>query len=150
MEMTKISILKAVILRMHLAFKDLTKLAVQAIMTDLKDWYDKLPQEMALATLAQSDLPHSVRRSIYYVHLLYLGAIMLLYRRVASQYNRSVAEGSDADGQQKFFEQLMLDHAEQGVLAAKTSARILGLLLRQVGCFKRCWVVMYVISQRLT
>ncbi|KAB5531158.1 hypothetical protein GE09DRAFT_1145996 [Coniochaeta sp. 2T2.1] len=142
-EMTKISMLKANILRMHLAFKDLTELAVQAIMTDLQEWYHKLPKEMALATLGQSDLPDSVRRSIYYVHLLYLGAIMLLYRRVASQYNRSVAEGNDADGQQKFFEQLMLNHAEQGVLAAKTSSRILGLLLNQVGCFKRCWVVIF-------
>ncbi|KAB5575416.1 hypothetical protein GE09DRAFT_592539 [Coniochaeta sp. 2T2.1] len=142
-EMTKISMLKANILRMHLAFKDLTELAVQAIMTDLQEWYHKLPQEMALSTLGHSDLPDSVRRSIYYVHLLYLGAIMLLYRRVASQYNRSVAEGNDADGQQKFFEQLMLNHAEQGVLAAKTSSRILGLLLNQVGCFKRCWIVIF-------
>jgi hypothetical protein len=137
--MTRISMLKADILRMHLAFKDLTDLALESIMADLQEWYHRLPPSMSLATLGESTLPDAVRRSIYYVHLLYLGAIMLLYRRVASQFNRTkVAD----DKRGKRFEQLMLNHAEEGVLAAKTSSRVLNLLLGQVGCFKRCWVIM--------
>jgi hypothetical protein len=141
-EMTKIAMLNADTLRMHLAFKDLTELAIESIMADLQDWYHKLPPAMSLATLGQSEIPDSVRRSIYYVHLLYLGAIMLLYRRVASQFTRTIGVDHQGKSRSKPFEQTMLNHAEQGVLAAKTSSRILGLLLGQTGCFKRCWVVM--------
>lgn len=127
---------------MHLASKDLTEAAIASVVADLQEWYHKLPPAMALATLGQSDLPNSVRRSIYYVHLLYLGAIMLLYRRIASQFNRSNGVDQQGNRRSKRFEQMMLNHAEQGVLAAKTSSRVLGLLLGQTGCFKRCWVVM--------
>lgn len=141
MEMTKISMLKADILRMHLAFKDLTAHVLESVVNDLQNWYNHLPEGMKLATLGQ-DLPDSVRRSIYYVHLLHLGAIMLLYRRVACQYIRSFGMDPQHDMFWKPFERQMLDHAEQGVLAAKTSSRVLGLLLGQTGCFKRCWVVM--------
>ncbi|OIW30222.1 hypothetical protein CONLIGDRAFT_714604 [Coniochaeta ligniaria NRRL 30616] len=142
-EMTKISILNAHILRMHLASEDLTALAIESIMADLQDWYRKLPPAMALATLGQSDLPNNVRRSIYYVHLLYLGAIMLVYRRVASQFNRIIGVNNKVNTQSKAFEQTMLNHAEEGVLAAKASSRVLGLLLTQTGCFKRCWIIIF-------
>jgi hypothetical protein len=142
MEMTKISLLKADILRMHLAFKDLTGQAMESITKSLGDWYDSLPKAMLLVNLGQGDLPDSVRRSIYYVHLLYLGAIMLLYRRVASQFVRTFGVDYQRDTLWKPYEQLMLNHAAQGVIAAKTSSRVLGLLLGQTGCFKRCWVVM--------
>ncbi|KAK3941039.1 hypothetical protein QBC46DRAFT_111363 [Diplogelasinospora grovesii] len=142
-EMTKISLLKSEILRMHLAFKELTTLAMDSIMKDLQDWYGKLPAQMHLANLGRQDLPDQVRRSIFHVHLLYLGAIMLLYRRIASQFVKQYQADEQRDLLNKPREKMLLNHAQQGVIAAKHSARILGLLLAERGIFKRCWLVIF-------
>lgn len=142
--MTKICLLKADILRMHLALKDLTIMAIESIMKDLQEWYGRLPSEMHIANLGRGDLATDVRRSIYHVHLLYLGAIILLYRRVASQFVRSYATDKERDDLWKPLERLLISNTEEGILAAKHSARILGMLLAEDGVFKRCWLVMYV------
>ncbi|KAK3328166.1 hypothetical protein B0T19DRAFT_423831 [Cercophora scortea] len=145
-EMTKISLLNAEILRTHLASKELTGLAMDSAMCKLQQWHSSLPNAMLLANLGRQDLPDSVRRSIYHVHLLYLGAMMLLYRRIASQFVRTEPAcnpGSEDDSCVVDMElhKNMLARAHQGVIAAKHSARILGLLLAEKGIFKRCWLV---------
>ncbi|KAG7131588.1 Regulatory protein GAL4 like [Verticillium longisporum] len=85
-EMTKISLLNADILRMHLSSKELTSQAMDSIHKDLQDWHNQLPSQMRLANLCREDLPVEVRRSMLGTHLLYLGTTMLLYRRIASQF----------------------------------------------------------------
>ena len=127
---------------MHLASKELTGLAMTSIMKDLQEWHGQLPDNMQIASLGRTDLTDTIRRSIYHVHLLYLGAIMLLYRRVALQYVRSFKNDQDRGGVWKPFETMLLSHAEQGVTAAKHSSRVLGLLMGEQGVFKRCWLVM--------
>jgi len=142
--MTKISMLKAGILRMHLAFKELSVLAIDSITKDLQGWYDQLPASMHLGNLQREDLPVGARRSIYHAHLLYLGAMMLLHRRIASQLIRSYGGGPDRSLLWQPHEKSLISNTNEGVLAAKNSARTLGLLLDENGIFKRCWLVMFV------
>ncbi|KAI1370412.1 hypothetical protein F4677DRAFT_465486 [Hypoxylon crocopeplum] len=139
-EMVKIAMLKAHILQMHLAFKDITLLAVQSIMQDLQNWYDRMPQEMNLDSLGRENLPPEAKRSICHVHLLYLGANMLLFRRIASQMVRSSV------GQGVLWrpcEKVLTEQRERALLAARSSARIVKLLVDDNAVFKRCWLVIF-------
>ena len=140
--MTKICLLKAEILRMHLAFKDLTELAMQSILKNLRMWYKQLPDVMRMDAIGRESLALETRRSILHLHLLYLGAIMLLYRRVVSQFLRSRYTGRKRDILPMPIEGLLLDHSIEAVLAASTSSKILKLLLEDNSIFKRCWIVM--------
>ena len=141
-EMAKISLLKVSILRLNLTFKDLSPLATESMTRDLQDWYEKLPAVMSLVNLAQGTIPPAVRWSIYYIHLLYLGAIMLLYRRVASHLCQSFAPEQRRTILSQSFVEYLNGPVERGVNAAKQSATILGLIINNDGLFKRCWLVM--------
>jgi hypothetical protein len=144
--MTKISLLKADILRMHLAFKELTDRAATSIMKDLDDWHSQLPPQMLLANIARDDLPFGYQLSIFHAHLLYLGAVILLYRRIASQFVQSFGLLVGSNVQRAALwdpsENTFLNQMARSVMAAKHSARILGLLMDKHGIFKRCWLVM--------
>ncbi|KAK1835722.1 hypothetical protein QBC39DRAFT_339461 [Podospora conica] len=150
-EMTKIALLNAEILKLHLAFKDLTRNSMHAIQQTLQHWHSKLPEEMYLSNLSRQDLATNVRRAIFHVHLLYLGAVMLLYRRIASQLIQSSSTRADKESgrlardrsPQRPDRESLLQQAEKGIVAAKHSARILGLLLAEQGVFKRCWLVIF-------
>ncbi|KAJ9150367.1 Nitrate assimilation regulatory protein nirA [Pleurostoma richardsiae] len=142
-EMAKIAMLKVNILRMQLSFRDLSVLSTETITKDLQDWYGQLPHEMRLSNLGCEDLPVDLRRSIYFVNLLYLGAIMLLYRRIVYQFVRSFNLDKDRDILPRDFDKRLGGPAEQSVLAAKHSTRILALLMSENGVFRRCWLVIF-------
>ncbi|KAK5656726.1 hypothetical protein OQA88_4274 [Cercophora sp. LCS_1] len=141
-EMTRISLLKAEILRTHLSLKELTAPALNSALEALEKWHKGLPRAMRLEHLHEKDLEDIVRRSLFHVHLLYLGAHILLYRRIASQLIQKQRPGSTEVVRDEW-EKTLLSHAEKGITAAKHSARILGLLLAEQGIFKRCWLVIF-------
>ena len=149
--MTKISLLKAEMLRMHMAFKELTVLSLESILNDLQRWYEHLPREMLLDRLLSENriTDTEVRRSLYHVHLLYLGAIVLLYRRLASQIVRSCGFGDGHNIAPFSFTRMAHNTAEQGVLAASQSARIVKIFLDESGIYRRCWLIMYFYSELL-
>jgi len=136
--------LKASILRMHLSFKELSVLAIDTILKDLQTWYDQLPPAMHLSNLQHEDIPVEARRSIYHAHLLHLGAVMLLHRRAATQLIRSYGLNPDRSVLWQPLEKTLIHSTEEGLLAAKNSARTLGLLLDEDGIFRRCWLIMCV------
>ncbi|KAH6988735.1 hypothetical protein EDB80DRAFT_175252 [Ilyonectria destructans] len=142
-EMTKISLLNADILRMHLSSKELTSQAMDSINKEIQDWHNQLPSQMHLANICRGDLPVEARRSILATHLLYLGTTMLLYRRITLQFVQSSGIDCGDDILSKLFEDTFLNHADQAVTAARHSARILGLLHTEKGIFKRCWLIIF-------
>ncbi|KAF5132903.1 hypothetical protein E5D57_003525 [Metarhizium anisopliae] len=142
-EMARICLLKAEILRMHLVFKDLTSLAVETIRGDLQSWYGELPEPMRLGVTAHEDLPVGTKRSILHLHMLYLGAIMLLYRRVATQFLQSYAVGGLGGSLHLHPREAFVQQSAEAVLAASTSASIVKLLLDDDGVFKHCWLVIF-------
>ncbi|KAK4164318.1 hypothetical protein QBC43DRAFT_317945 [Cladorrhinum sp. PSN259] len=140
-EMTKIALLKASILKTHLANKELTVYGMKGIIKELQEWHERLPPQMQLAKLGDFNLAPGIRWSVYHVHLLYLGAYMLVYRRIAAQCVREYREG------EKFVltndDSTLVGLVDQGVTAARDSARILGLLHADKGIFQRCWLVIF-------
>ncbi|EEU37356.1 uncharacterized protein NECHADRAFT_72643 [Fusarium vanettenii 77-13-4] len=141
-EMTKISLLNAEILRMHLSSEEMTCQAMDSINKDLQDWHDLLPSEMHLPNLCRQDLPVEARRSILATHLLYLGTRMLLYRRIASQFVWP-SPTRESNAARESYEDNLLSHADQAITAAKQSSRILGLLQAEKGIFKKCWLIIF-------
>ncbi|KAL6411797.1 hypothetical protein AUP68_04175 [Ilyonectria robusta] len=141
--MTKISLLNADILRMHLSSNELTSQAMDSINKEIQGWHNQLPSQMHLANICRVDLPVEARRSILATHLLYLGTTMLLYRRITSQFVRSSGIDRGDDILSKPLEDTFLNHADQAVTAARHSARILGLLHTEKGIFKKCWLIIF-------
>ncbi|CAK7216716.1 hypothetical protein SBRCBS47491_002922 [Sporothrix bragantina] len=143
MESAKIAILKVEVLRIHLTFKKITVLSFESVTRDLQSWYDKLPHSIHLRSLEHnSSLPPDVLRSAYHLHLLYMGAILLIYRRMASQYghvanNRQSGQPFLGDGP----EAVPLSLLKQGIEAARTSASICSLLLQDDPRARRSWIV---------
>ncbi|KOS17375.1 hypothetical protein ESCO_006540 [Escovopsis weberi] len=128
-EIAKICVLKANILRVHLAVDDITAPALQLIVQDLQDWYTHLRPEMRLDCTGRDDLDLETKRSISHIHLHYLGAIMLFYSRIASQFMQPLKDwGSIPVDLRMMLEKL----AGEAVVAARTSARVLWLLGRPI------------------
>ncbi|KAK0739462.1 hypothetical protein B0T21DRAFT_382490 [Apiosordaria backusii] len=140
-EMTKISLLKAGILKNRLAFKEITAGGMDGIIKELEEWHLRLPPQMQLLNLGKFNTPAGVRWSIYHVHLLYLGAFMLVYRRLAAQCIRFYKSGDEGLLDTRNLTVIKL--VKQGVEAGRDSARILGLLFNDRGIFKRCWLVIF-------
>ncbi|OAA36667.1 nitrate assimilation regulatory protein nirA [Metarhizium rileyi] len=144
-EMARICLLKAEILRMHLVFKDLTSPAIESIRKDLQGWYDELPETLRLGVISHENLPIGTKRSVLHLHMLYLGAIMLLYRRVATQFLRSYLAGgfSSSSNLHLHPREAFVQQSTEAILAARTSARTVKLLLEDDGVFKHCWLVIF-------
>ncbi|KAH7124265.1 hypothetical protein EDB81DRAFT_765659 [Dactylonectria macrodidyma] len=142
-EITKIALLNAEILRMHLSSKELTSQTMDSVNKDIQRWHNELPSQMHLANICQQDLLLEARRSILATHLLYLGTTMLLYRRITSQFVRSSGIDHGHDILWKPFGKTFLNHADQAMTAARHSARILSLLQAEQGIFKRCWLIIF-------
>jgi hypothetical protein len=141
-EMVKIAVLKRDILHINMASPRLAANTIKTVKKDLDQWYHELPPIMHLFNLTKknnsSGVSAELRRTLYFVHLLYLGALILLNRRVAVQsscaeLNAELSICSDVS---------VSKLADDSVVAAEQSARILGLLLDEGGVFERCWIVM--------
>jgi hypothetical protein len=145
--MTKISLLKARVLRAHLALKVLDKTSLDSALQALQVWHDQLPPQLLLTTLARTDLAAQDRRTLFYVHFFYLGAIILVYRRIISQAAQA-PRVNEQEGRERVpprrdnLGKDLLGYADRGIFAAKYTARLLGLLLAESGIVKRCWLVM--------
>jgi hypothetical protein len=144
-EMAKIAMLKAKIMRIDVAFKELPLPAVsQSAMDDLQLWHSQLPVAARLSSLDRTHGTHNdvLRRAVYHVHLLYLGAVVMLHRRIASQY--SEAADRTAAMSPRLQPAIAYNHSQNGILAAKQSASIMKLLQSENGISERGWLVMYV------
>jgi hypothetical protein len=130
-EMTKITVIKANLLRTVDSFADVTPATIRAVHHDLGQWQQQLPTWMRLVSLGLPNSPMDIKRVIYLVHLFYLSANILVARLAHQQ-------------------KVVLTHPEEnvelwdavcdGVTAARTAARILHLQLIEGAIFKRCWL----------
>lgn len=142
-EFAKVSVLSVENLRVHLGFKSISVLSFESAIRDLKSWYANLPAGIHLPNLPGGSnyvasnnsvtFPPDVLRSIYHLHLLYLGAVLQTYRRMASQYStlfrEQIMHRSEAP------ESIPIDLLLQGADAARSSATICSVL-HQMGAEK--------------
>lgn len=136
-EMAKIASLKANILRAVTTFKSLSPGVISSISKDLRGWHENLPPVMCLANIR--DVETSNQHKIYFVHVLYLGALMLLQRCIMSRW---FVEKMDPATQMDITEEAS-ECIRDGYSAARQSARLLGLLKQEGGAVKRCWLCTY-------
>ncbi|KAI9830903.1 MAG: hypothetical protein M1826_004333 [Phylliscum demangeonii] len=144
-EMAKIAVLKAEILEKVYVVEDFSLGAVELLTGSLSQWHANLPAAMHLTALFAVNITIELRRTIYFVHLLYLGAIMLLYRRIMVDLAQEGATAVGGRGLARLdgWRSQAARYAADGFLAAKQSARILGLLLEADGIFRRCWLATF-------
>jgi hypothetical protein len=141
-EMTKITFLTADMIRMHLSKKNLTPAGIRNISRDVDAWSKQLPTQMLLQNFTD-DTPFLVKMSMYQVHLLYMGALMLVYRRISCQFARPVDPGRPlAETGGDILDPAVLHCASRGLFAARCSSRIIRLMMEADGVFRRCWLVM--------
>jgi len=140
--MAKVSVLKLEMLRTSLAFKDhLSTSAVDTILGDLNQWYNELPSQMQIASASfESDpeVTRELRRTIYFIQLLYLGAVILLARQVMQQSADQKGDHLSYVAEPKAVQA----YTRQAIAAAKQSCQILNRLLLEEGVFYHCWLCM--------
>jgi hypothetical protein len=143
-EMAKIAVIKANIVRTTIACKDTSLESIEKMMKELESWYNELPEVMTLQSLQSESVGKALRRTVLFCHLLHLGAIMLLYRQLSPMLSdppqdtnlNSDQTLSDAESKRRF----ILDEGKQ---AAKHSATILGLLKLEDSIVRRCWITIF-------
>ncbi|RYC56253.1 hypothetical protein CHU98_g9955 [Xylaria longipes] len=135
-EMVRITVLKFKILYMNRVHKDIDW-AISAMAQDLEEWYDGLPQAMHLQQIYEQDLQPDVKRSIYLVHLIYLGTNILLFRRIAFQTTRSSKSQGVLPAPWQPSREQYLKQAEEASLAANGSARIIKIMMGENFVFRR-------------
>jgi hypothetical protein len=138
----RIALLKAEIVRTNLAFTDLSVLVVDSIYQKLDEWYERLPPKLRMSNAELGNVEVGIRRTIYHIHLLYLGAFIMLHRRLMPRIVQLRHLGRERLDMSLCPIEKVMVVMERGVLAAQHSARIINLLLTEDGVFKRCWLVM--------
>lgn len=102
---------------------------------DLSLWHQQLPHWMSLDVLIEAhELARNTRWTIFLVHLFYLSAYVLLARLAYEPEDDRFTETEQAR-----------TAISDGVLAARTAARILKLQLDERAIFQRCWLCEYVL-----
>lgn len=142
----KIAVLKAKTMRKLSRCPDAANLlvSIQSLRNQLRDWYEALPPEAQLLQLG-TDTRIPMKTSIYYVHLLHLGAVMLMFRYCVSGLKSEGSRSKLNEEERKIAGETLSD----GLLAAQQSARIVSLIRDASQSVRHCWVTMYVASQRI-
>lgn len=135
------AVLKATTMRMLWACSDVPGLllSLRDLQEQLGDWYGRLPFEAQLAQLG-GDGQTPLKSSIYYVHLLHLGAIMLMFRHCLAGL-QFPGDRESLSAEQKSTMNAALN---DGLQAAQHSARMTFLIQRVAQSLRHCWTMMYV------
>ncbi|KAF2101835.1 hypothetical protein NA57DRAFT_73276 [Rhizodiscina lignyota] len=140
-EMTKVSILTARVVRVLFGSEAAGMNEIAAVTADLRQWHTNLALELHLEAVRISDAPPEVLVPINFIHMIYYGALMLIYRRVmlASAQRDDVLSVLTQDD---MYPQVSV-YCEDGMNAARSSATILGRLHDDNVIFKKCWLVIF-------
>jgi hypothetical protein len=134
-QFTNISVISAGILRNVFLQQDLSLVKTREYKLKMAEWLQNLPAIMRLNSLiSNATLTEVQRRSIFLVHLNYLGALLLLYRR--HLFHLATIRRDDPWQLDGDIEEALI-YAEDAVDAATQSAQILGLLLSEKTIFRR-------------
>ncbi|KAH7383778.1 hypothetical protein BKA66DRAFT_511872 [Pyrenochaeta sp. MPI-SDFR-AT-0127] len=111
----------------------------------LDTWRLELPPTMQVLTLTSSNPPNLTlyqRRAILMIHIMYLGALVLLYRQLLV----ATAEAQLTDGaahKPNFSVEDARRFRNECAVAAQQISRILGLISFDGTLTKRCWIIIY-------
>ncbi|KZM21777.1 uncharacterized protein EKO05_0001768 [Ascochyta rabiei] len=130
-KLAKVVHIEADLLRSVASFETITSPFFAYVRRDLLQWYEELPVWMRLDSLVVAESrPSSTIRTIYLVHLFYLSANILVARLAHKQLCSYSTPGRSAE---------MRIAVGDGLVAARTAARILQLQLDDLTIYQRCW-----------
>ncbi|KAK5032870.1 hypothetical protein LTS07_004280 [Exophiala sideris] len=134
-QMISIGVLTTGVLKDVFLKEQLSVVATREHKLKLADWVRRVPAAMQLDSLTKNKaLTSNQRRSVFLVHVNYMGALLLLYRRhlfYLATTHRDVPWQLDGDMTEA------LGYAEDAVATALQSARLLHLLMSERAIFKR-------------
>ena len=139
---TTIDILKATAMRMLWTCSDVSALlhVVRDLQERFGDWYEHLPDAAQLIRLGDN-AQTPLQSSIYYVHLLHLGAVMLMFRHCLAGLQFPGDRESLSSEQRSTMHAALYD----GLQAAQQSARMTYLTQQLSPSVRNCWAMMCVI-----
>ncbi|KAF5678703.1 NirA-like nitrate assimilation regulatory protein [Fusarium heterosporum] len=133
-KMAQITVLKANILRTVASFRTLSPVILGQMHSDLERWRTSLPYCLRLETLMESSsISPEQRRVAFYMHLFYMSALILKARALLASPEQAAP---NEDSQSRFT-------ILEGVRAARSSVRLLGLFLDEKAVVKNCWLTIY-------
>ena len=113
--------------------------SIHSLQDQLRDWYGRLPLEAQLIQLGTTaHVP--LKTSIYYLHLLHLGAVMLIFRHCLAGVRCVEDRRRLSDEQRTLMDKTLLD----GLVAAQHSARMIHMIREASDSVRHCWITMYV------
>jgi len=135
-----IAILKAEVMRTLRVCPDVAGLliSIQGLQGQLQEWYGRLPREARLVQLG-SDAHSPLKTSVYKLHLLHLGAVMLIFRHCLA----GLKPPGDREALSLQQEGLMNGALSDGLLAAQQSARMVGIVGQASDSPPHCWITIY-------
>lgn len=138
-EFTKIAILKGKILGTA-AHPYLLQETIDGIRSDLRSWYTALPPQWNLSQNLSNINDRGLRITTSYLHLLHLGAMMLLHRRVVHSYIQLQKREPG-----RAFEMIAgaAEAVTEGITAARLSARLLSIVHDEGGITRHCWICIF-------
>jgi hypothetical protein len=138
-ECVKVSIIKAETLHRIPKFAPVPEDIVFHFNTRLQEFHNQLPSWMSLGQLIanpDNDLMTKFRPVIFYVHLFYLSAMMLLARRLMVAHIALNASGKVS------LPSVTLRAIQDGFLAAQNNAQVLESMLSDGQIVQVCWLCM--------
>ncbi|KAG5791134.1 hypothetical protein H9Q69_009813 [Fusarium xylarioides] len=134
-KMAQITVLKANVVRTVASFRVLSPTILRQMHDDLELWRSSLPAYMHLESLVHTpEISPDQRRVTFYMHLFYMSALILKTRAVLATQRDIAACTWDPEAKAAIFD---------GIHAARSSARLLGLILEEKAVVKNCWLTMY-------
>ena len=142
-EITRISVITARAMRILAACSSPDTLlpAARSLCGEIGDWYDSLPPVAGATELSQIPWNDDII-SLAHLHLSHHGAITLIFRRTLSVYRHK--SGGQKHQLQPVERGQLVTIFNDGIVAAKESARILHLFLGEQAGVRHCWAVMYI------
>jgi hypothetical protein len=138
-ECVKVSIIKAETLHRIPKLAPVPEYIVSHFNTRLQVFHEELPAWMSLGELIanqDNDLMTQLRPVIFYVHLFYLSAMMLLARRLVVAHVALDATGKVS------LPTVANCAIRDGFLAAQTNAQVLESMLLECKVVQVCWLCM--------
>ncbi|KAE8847429.1 hypothetical protein HRS9122_04336 [Pyrenophora teres f. teres] len=145
-QISKINLIAAEVAKTLASPELATRGNISALTEKLEQWRQAVPHALQMPTLLSSegqDLTLFQRRAIFMLHIMYLGALVLLYRQLLV----ATAEAQLIDGTASSLNNLSTNdvklYRQQCATAAQNIARMLGLIDFDGTLTTRCWIVIY-------
>lgn len=146
MQISKINLIAAEVAKTLASPELTTKGNITMLATKLEKWREEIPHALQIPTLLSTeaqDLTVYQRRAVFMVHIMYLGALVLLYRQLLVASAEAQLIDSTPSPLNNISVEDVKRYRQECAMAAQNIARMLGLISFDGTLTKRCWIIIY-------